>query len=158
MLFSIAREQGIDVARQTAPKKVQEHEVEPRTATWGFFTNHLLVLVSIARNHEPTVRELAAAVGITERAVVGIINQLETDGILERRREGRRTHYEIGYETFRGFRGWTLGDWRIPAPLIDAAIETIKALEERAVAPVSARTPQPGAPTPLAGRLRRTPR
>ena len=158
MLFSIAREQGADVARLTVPKKVQEHELEARTATWGFFTNHLLVLVAIARNHEPTVRELAAAVGITERAVVGIINQLETDGVLERRRAGRRTHYDIGYEVFRRFRGWTLGDWRIPAPLIDSAIETIKALEERSVTPLSERTPQPAARLQPAGRPHRTPR
>ena len=42
-----------------------------------------------------TVRDLALQVGITERAVMRIIGELDEGGVLERRREGRRNHYTI---------------------------------------------------------------
>ena len=42
-----------------------------------------------------TVREVAQKVGITERAVIRIIGELELGGVIERVREGRRNHYTI---------------------------------------------------------------
>jgi DNA-binding transcriptional regulator PaaX len=41
------------------------------------------------------VRDLAALVGITERAVLQILNDLEGAGAIVRHRQGRRTFYEI---------------------------------------------------------------
>jgi predicted transcriptional regulator of viral defense system len=41
------------------------------------------------------VRDVAEAVGITERAVLSILSDLESEGILERIREGRRNRYVI---------------------------------------------------------------
>ena len=37
-----------------------------------------------------TVREMAVGVGVTERAVVAILNQLEDEGIIVRQKQGRR--------------------------------------------------------------------
>jgi len=62
---------------------------------WTFVTNHFLVLVSIAGNHDLRVRDIAALVGITERATQAILGDLVQDGYVERIRIGRRNRYKI---------------------------------------------------------------
>ncbi len=62
---------------------------------WTFLTHHAHVLLCIARDPDVRLREVAAAVGITERAVQTIVNDLADDGYVVRRRVGRRNHYEI---------------------------------------------------------------
>ncbi len=62
---------------------------------WTFLTNHTHVLVCLARNSNLTLREVAAEVGITERAVHAIVKALETDGVLGRKREGQRNRYHL---------------------------------------------------------------
>ena len=64
-------------------------------SSWSFLTNHSHVLLCISEDPDVTVRDLAARVGITERAVMRIIGELDEGGVLERRREGRRNHYTI---------------------------------------------------------------
>jgi len=63
--------------------------------TWTFLSNHGHVLVCIARDSNVRVREIAQAVGLTERAVQRILSELEKAGVIERTRQGRRTHYEV---------------------------------------------------------------
>ncbi len=63
--------------------------------SWTFFTNHGHVLLCLAADPDMTVRELARRVGITERAAIRIIGELEAGGVLTRTREGRRNHYTI---------------------------------------------------------------
>lgn len=128
MLFEMATQHGIDVARSTEPRHTHERDLQPRTGTWGFFTNHMLVLLAIARDPSRTVRELAVTAGITERAVVGIINQMEAASIIRRWREGRRTRYSIDFDGFRAFRGWSYGEWSIAPRLVEAAIVAIEGL------------------------------
>ena len=65
------------------------------TAGWTFLTNHAHVLLSLAANPDATLREVAAEVGITERAAHRIVADLESEGALTRSRTGRRNHYEI---------------------------------------------------------------
>lgn len=62
---------------------------------WTFVTNHLIVLLCIAG--DPTIRmaDVAVRVGLTERAVQGIVADLEEEGYLTRRKVGRRNHYEV---------------------------------------------------------------
>lgn len=72
-----------------------EPEAVRHEPTWHFLTNHSHVLLSISTDPDITVRELAQRVGITERAVIRIIGELDDDGYLERTREGRRNHYTI---------------------------------------------------------------
>ncbi|EIE00200.1 winged helix-turn-helix transcriptional regulator [Leptospira licerasiae] len=68
---------------------------EPAKHQWTFLSHHAHVLLCI--NADPTVRirDLATKVGITERAVVGIIEDLEEADIIVRNKEGRRNHYKI---------------------------------------------------------------
>ncbi len=70
--------------------------------TWTFLTNHGHVLVCLNRNPGARVRDIAAEVGITERAAHGILAELEADGYVTRFKRGRRNEYVIHpQETFR---------------------------------------------------------
>jgi DNA-binding Lrp family transcriptional regulator len=53
------------------------------------------VLLCLSRDAAPTLRDVAGKVGITERAVQKIVLDLEREGILVRRRVGRRNTYEL---------------------------------------------------------------
>ncbi len=65
---------------------------------WTFLTNHTHILVGLVRNPGLTVRELALLVGITERSVQRILSDLETCGVIQKSREGRRNHYELNLD------------------------------------------------------------
>jgi predicted ArsR family transcriptional regulator len=62
---------------------------------WKFFTNHALVLLAVAADPEILLREIAEAVGITERAAHRIIGDLENGGYISRERKGRRNYYQV---------------------------------------------------------------
>lgn len=64
-------------------------------STWTFLSNHGHVLVCIARDPNVRVREIAQAVGVTERAVQRILSELEEAGVIDRARQGRRTRYRV---------------------------------------------------------------
>ncbi|HLH74472.1 MAG TPA: winged helix-turn-helix transcriptional regulator [Chloroflexota bacterium] len=64
-------------------------------AEWSFLTNHGLVLTYIGRHPDSTGREIAHAVGITERAVRSIVTDLRAAGYLEPEKVGRRNRYRI---------------------------------------------------------------
>lgn len=70
-------------------------EQEVTSHAWTFFSNHAHVLVCLARDPSVRLREVAAMVGITERAAQRIVSQLEAAGVLSKEREGRRNHYLI---------------------------------------------------------------
>ena len=62
-----------------------------RSATnldWTFLSNHAHVLICLAQEPEVRLREVAARVGITERAVQHIVADLEEGGYLSRKRKG----------------------------------------------------------------------
>lgn len=62
---------------------------------WTFFSNHGHVLICLAGNPDQPLREVALAVGITERAVQRIVADLEEAGYLKRERSGRRNTYTL---------------------------------------------------------------
>jgi DNA-binding Lrp family transcriptional regulator len=62
---------------------------------WKFLTNHALVLCSIAQQPRITAREISSIIGITEKATRNIINDLEADGYVAKKREGRRIKYRV---------------------------------------------------------------
>lgn len=64
-------------------------------AAWTFLTNHAHVALSLAENPEMTIRALALRIGITERAVQSILNDLVESGYLERQRVGRQNCYHL---------------------------------------------------------------
>lgn len=67
---------------------------------WTFLTNHGHVLIYLVENREARMREVAARVGITERAVQRIVAELEEAGYLSRQREGRANRYIVHEEKF----------------------------------------------------------
>jgi len=64
-------------------------------STWNFLTNHAHVLLGVWEDPEARVRDIATRVGITERAVQRILQELESDGYLVRERVGRRNRYRV---------------------------------------------------------------
>ncbi len=66
---------------------------------WTYFSNHGHVLFCLARQPDMLLREVAAKVGITERAVQRIVADLEEAGALRRERDGRRNRYTINPNT-----------------------------------------------------------
>ena len=62
---------------------------------WTFVTNHFLVLVSVAGDPDLRVRDIAARVGITERATQAILSDLVAEHYVERIRIGRRNRYRV---------------------------------------------------------------
>lgn len=66
-----------------------------KTSKWTFLTNHAHVILCLSQNPTMRVRDLAEAVGITERAVQHILHDLVEDEYLEVERFGRRNTYNI---------------------------------------------------------------
>lgn len=62
---------------------------------WTFLSNHGHVLVSLARDPDSRMRDVAQAVGITERAVQQIVRDLVGQGYLVKEKVGRRNKYAV---------------------------------------------------------------
>ena len=62
---------------------------------WRFVTNHTQVLLCIARDPDVRLRDVAAMVGITERAAQRIVRDLVESGFVTRARVGRRSRYVV---------------------------------------------------------------
>ncbi len=62
---------------------------------WSFLTNHARVLLVIDGNPDVRLREIAAAVGISERRAHDIVGDLTDSGYLAKTRSGRRNTYEV---------------------------------------------------------------
>jgi hypothetical protein len=62
---------------------------------WTFLTNHAHVLLCVARDPGIRHRDLAAQVGITERAAQRIVADLIAAGYLSSTRDGRRNRYVL---------------------------------------------------------------
>ncbi len=114
-----------------SPQILDSGALSPQIGSWGFFTNHALLLLSIAMDHRATVREIATALAITERAAVAILNQLEDEGIVGRQRQGRRNSYQIDFDALRAFPRWSPGEWQLPEQLVTVAVRGLRALAER---------------------------
>lgn len=65
---------------------------------WTLLSNYAHVLICIAEDSDMRLKDVAARVGITERAVQRIVGELEGAQILERERQGRRNRYIIRSE------------------------------------------------------------
>jgi MarR family len=109
------------------PHRGEEEPVSDRRgerSSWTFLTNHARVLVEITRNPHNRLRDIAAGIGITERAAQAIVNDLEEAGYITRTRVGRRNHYRV--DPTRPFRHPADADQRI------AGLLTIFAHHDRA--------------------------
>lgn len=68
-----------------------------KNAGWTFLTNHSHVLLSVYRDPDQRLRDVASAVGITERMVHRIIAELVQGGYLKVSKEGRRNRYAVNW-------------------------------------------------------------
>jgi predicted transcriptional regulator len=73
----------------------QQQRLSPEPPRWDFLTNHAHVLLCVARDPGIRLRDIAAAVGITERAAHRILSQLVEEGYVLRERQGRRNRYQV---------------------------------------------------------------
>jgi hypothetical protein len=62
---------------------------------WTFLSNHAHVLLITSAEPEVRLRDVAARIGITERAVQRIVADLVASNYLERERVGRRNRYRV---------------------------------------------------------------
>jgi len=62
---------------------------------WTLLSNHGHVLVCLVRNSDARLRDVAADVGITERAVQKIVRDLQAGGMVSIIKNGRRNSYRI---------------------------------------------------------------
>ena len=62
---------------------------------WTFLSNHGHVLVCLAKDPNARMRDVAAAVGVTERAVQQIVRDLVDGGYVEKTKAGRRNRYQV---------------------------------------------------------------
>jgi uncharacterized membrane protein len=67
-------------------------------SSWTFITNHGAVLALIGQYGQITARDIATELGITERSVLRIIKDLETEGYIQIERDGRVNRYLVNNE------------------------------------------------------------
>lgn len=91
--------------------------------TWGFLTNHAHVVIQIARDPYSTVREIARATGITERAAHAVLQDLRNARIVLTERVGRQNINRVDPAALANHRPWGASDMEIPQQLIDATLQ-----------------------------------
>jgi hypothetical protein len=74
---------------------VESPASRPDLRRCSFLTNHALVLVLLSRHPSMVLREVAVRIGITERAVQRIIQELDQEGFIVRERVGRQNNYQV---------------------------------------------------------------
>ena len=63
--------------------------------TWSFLTNHARALLFIAQDPKSRLRDIAAALGITERSAYAIVAELTAAGYVVKVKDGRRNSYHV---------------------------------------------------------------
>jgi hypothetical protein len=62
---------------------------------WSFLTNHARALLFIAHDPDARLRDLAVALGVTERTAFGIVVDLSEAGYVVKEKDGRRNRYHV---------------------------------------------------------------
>ena len=109
-------------------------------AKWRFLTNHALVLIHVYEHPRSTLREIAGAVEITERAALSILRQMEDEECVSREKQGRRIRYTVDLEAV--LRAQAQGPYNIEQ-LVTQLAQLIKWLRDR--------DDDGGAPPPVGG-------
>ena len=65
---------------------------------WTFLSNHGHVLIHLSRHPDSLMREIADAVGITERSAQKILSDLQATGYVQVSKNGRRNRYSVNFE------------------------------------------------------------
>ena len=83
-------------ATRSSPKSAtRQTPASESPKPWTFLTNHAHVLIVLHAEPGLVLREVATRVGITERAVQRIVQDLEEEGFIRREKIGRRNQYEV---------------------------------------------------------------
>ena len=67
----------------------------PKQKQWTFLSNHGHAIILLHQNPDLTVREMSQAIGITERALLSILADLQEYGCVTVKKEGRRNRYKV---------------------------------------------------------------
>jgi len=87
---------------------------------WSFLTNHARALVCIAHDPGVRLRDIAAALDITERSAYAIVSELAEAGYVVKEKDGRRNRYEIqGHLPLHG----AVGRERTIGEILDVLVE-----------------------------------
>lgn len=62
---------------------------------WSFLTNHARALLLIAHDPAARLRDVAGALGVTERTAYGVVADLTEAGYVIKVKDGRRNRYHI---------------------------------------------------------------
>lgn len=89
----------IDFGNDDGYSKSMSSDTKSEKPNWTFFSNHCHVLVYLDAHPDMPLREVAQAIGITERAVQGLVKDLEKSGVIERKRVGRQNQYILHRDT-----------------------------------------------------------
>ncbi len=80
----------------TTPNGAEEPLVaQAASHRWTFLSNHAHVLIVLYAQPDMVLREVAIKVGITERGVQRIVQDLEEGGFIRREKVGRKNHYQV---------------------------------------------------------------
>ena len=74
---------------------ISSEEENHKTIGWTFLTNHAHVLLYLYQQSDRRLRDIAIAVGITERMVQRIVAELAEAGYLKITKEGRCNRYHV---------------------------------------------------------------
>lgn len=89
-------------------------------ANWSFLTSHARVLVCIAHDPGVRLRDIAAALDMTERSAYAIVTDLADAGYIVKEKDGRRNRYQIqGHLPLRE----TVGRERTIGEVLDLLVE-----------------------------------
>ena len=66
--------------------------------SWTFLSNHGHVIVQLSKNPDIKLAELAQVIGVTERHISSVINDLRDAGYIRVIKEGRKNRYQVVLE------------------------------------------------------------
>jgi DNA-binding transcriptional ArsR family regulator len=92
---------------------------------WGFLNTHALILIHVTQHPRSTVREIALAVGVTERAAHATLQDLREAGIIERQRDGRRNNHSVDFETLARYRREGTTPGLVPDLFVAILVDTL---------------------------------
>jgi predicted ArsR family transcriptional regulator len=103
-----------------------------RPRRWGFLTTHALIVIYVTEHPQSTVREIAHAVGVTERATYSALQDLRAAGIIDRHKEGRRNRHETNFDRLAGFRRAGTAPGLVPDLFVSHLLDALLALQPKA--------------------------
>jgi predicted transcriptional regulator len=95
---------------------------------WGFLTTQALILIHVTQHSRSTVREIALAVGVTERAAHSALQDLREAGIIEQQREGRCNTHSVNFEHLGEYRREGTAPGLVPDTFVSSLIDSLLGL------------------------------